>query len=391
MSGSEYDVASGTKDRMTRKNIELAAGTLSVAVDRSDFDLDWLCGFASRRNPKRPFLFVSRVLGRHLPVSPNDMRLVYRKLAAKLPRDLVGPVLVVGLAETAICLGQGVFDAWQDIRDEDDLLYIHSTRYRLRRPLLATFEESHSHATSHLIYQPEEETSRNLVKAGRTLLLIDDEASTGSTFLALAKALGESMPYLQDIVCVTITDWMGSERRNALAAQMPVRTRFVSLLEGGYGFESSGSRPPLMPNVTGGGEEKDGLLPINWGRLGIRRSAPLPKMAEKIVARPGETILVLGTGEFVYPPFLLAERLAHMGAEIRVQATTRSPILEGGAIKGVLEFPDSYQDGIPNYLYSVQPGQYDSVYVCYETPPETWQQGLLSALNAIPVYFGETP
>jgi hypothetical protein len=97
----------------------------------------------------------------------------------------------------------------------------------------------------------------------------------------------------------------------------------------------------------------------------------------------------LGTSEFVYPPFQLAQRLAQLGAEVKVQATTRSPILEGLDIKGVLEFPDAYGDGIPNFLYGVRPGLYDRILVCYETPPETAQSDLLTALNAEPVYFNK--
>ena len=73
--------------------------------------LEQLCGFAARRNPRRGFLFVSRVLGRHLPTRPRVMRDAQLRLARRIPVDLPGPVVVLGLAETAIALAQGVHAA----------------------------------------------------------------------------------------------------------------------------------------------------------------------------------------------------------------------------------------------------------------------------------------
>ncbi|MBF0624529.1 MAG: phosphoribosyltransferase family protein [Magnetococcales bacterium] len=368
--------------------VSLAGGELRVEVGRSDFPLAALCGFASRRNPKRPFLFVSRVLGRHLPVRPQTMRMAQIRLAVKLPAGLPGPAVTVGMAETAVALGHGVHEAWRRMSRRDDLLFIHSSRYRLGRyPLLSTFEETHSHATCHLIHRPADTEDADLFSSCRTLVFVDDEASTGSTFIALARACHSHMPALVRIVCVTITDWMGAGRREEVRSAMPVRTDFVSLLEGNCSFIPSDAPPAKMPDVTGNGGFKDDLLSVNWGRLGVRRPVPLPDHVMAIGAKPGERILVLGTGEFVFPPFQLARRLSAMGADVRVQATTRSPILVGNDIRSILEFPDAYADGIRNFLYSVEPRQYDRVLVCYETPASTAQHTLLSALGAEPVFF----
>jgi hypothetical protein len=319
------------------------------------------------------------------------MRMAHRRLAAKLPVDLPGPVVTIGMAETAVALGHGVHEAWRGLSGRDDLLYIHSTRYRLAdHRLLSTFEESHSHATGHLIHQPDDPLNAELFATCRTLVLVDDEASTGSTFLALAEACRSHMPHLSRIVCATVTDWMGEDRREEIRQGMPTQTEFVSLLEGSYAFTPTDAPPPKMPDVTGNGGPKDALLPVNWGRLGVRAPRPLPDHVMAIRAKPGERLLVLGTSEFVFPPFQLARRLSAMGADVMVQATTRSPILEGNDISGILEFRDAYADGIPNFLYGVPPGRYDRVLVCYETPPETTQHELLSVLGAEPVFFNLT-
>ena len=60
----------------------LTTGTLEVRSDASPETLNALFGIAERRNPKRAFLFVSKVLGRHIPVEPEIMRGVYRRLSA---------------------------------------------------------------------------------------------------------------------------------------------------------------------------------------------------------------------------------------------------------------------------------------------------------------------
>lgn len=375
----------------TDTTVALAGGLLRVMVEDADLPLENLCAFASRRNPKRPFLFVSRVLGRHLPVAPATMRMVHRRLAAKVasatPTD--GPVLVIGLAETAVALGQGVQEALRRLTGRDDILFLHSTRYALDHPLLGRFEERHSHATGHLLHRPADPADAALLAACRTLVLVDDEASTGATFAALTDSLAPELPSLARILCVTITDWMGPERRQALEAALPRPARCLSLLQGGYEFQAAkNTPPPVLPNVTGRGDRKDALLPANWGRLGRRAPAPLPPhIAALAPCHPGERILVLGTGEFVYPPFQLARLLSARGARVHVQATTRSPILVGGAITSCLEFPDAYRDGIPNFVYGVTPKQYDRILVCYETPPETAQESVLEALSATPLFF----
>jgi hypothetical protein len=97
---------------------------------------------------------------------------------------------------------------------------------------------------------------------------------------------------------------------------------------------------------------------------------------------PRGRTLVLGTGEFTFPPFLLAERLEQAGADVWCQATTRSPVMVGNDVATALEFRDNYGDGIPNYLYNVAPGQYDRVLVCHETARDALCPTLLSALQA---------
>jgi hypothetical protein len=92
--------------------------------------------------------------------------------------------------------------------------------------------------------------------------------------------------------------------------------------------------------------------------------------------------LILGTGEFAYPPFVLAEQLERRGLDVLYQSTTRSPIMEGGAIGCSLTFADNYRDGIANFIYNARRDAYDRIVVCHETPVATVDPVLLNSLGA---------
>ncbi len=369
--------------------VSLPSGELEIRVARADLPLDTLCGFATRRNPKRGYLFVSRVLGRHLPVRPAAMRDVHRRLAAKIAADLPGPVVAIGMAETAVCLGQGVHEEYLRRTGRTDVLFLHTTRFRLRQPVAFDFLEEHSHASDHIVYEPLDESDRELMRTARSLILIDDEASTGKTFLNLARAFAHQNPGLERVVSVVITDWMGDANSSRFVQTMPVASEVVSILEGELRFAPSATSTAVdAPNVVGNGGFKDHLIRRNDGRLGRRDLVNVPEQVfDAISVRAGERVLVLGTAEFVYLPYRLAEELDRRGAEAWCAATTRSPIQPGPEIASTLTFADNYQDEIPNFLYNVRAGQFDRVFVCYETPVTTVQADLVRELSATPVLF----
>lgn len=355
----------------------LKRGRLEVEVNASTFDPEALFSFAERRNPKRAFLFVSRVLGRHIPARPSLMADSFNALAAKIPADLPGPVLVIGMAETAVGLGAGVHRALSQTRD--DTVYLVSTRHPTGSQLFARFEEEHSHASSHLLHLPADAVTRERMMAARSLVLVDDEASTGNTFINLSKALVDAgLTRIERLVTATLTDWSQDAVRHAMGDQVTS----VSLLDGRYTFyEDPTADLPDMPEV---GSVAQGDWPLDprrdWGRMGV--SEHRDTLAPDLHVAPGERILVVGTSEFVWRPFLLAERLEKAGADVHFSSTSRSPIALGHAIDHALSFSDNYGLGIPNFLYNVAPGQFDRVLICSETPAAAVDPALVSALNA---------
>mgnify|MGYP000364283993 FL=1 len=354
----------------------LSCGTIQVTRDQGEVSLDDLFDIAERRNPKRAFLFVSKVLGRHIPVPPSVMRQAYRQLASQFPSTLTGPVLFIGMAETAVGLGAGVFD---EVRHQHrESVYLTSTRHPVDGTLLCEFKEEHSHATDHLIYLPDDEEKRRRVTNARTLVLIDDEATTGNTFINLLSALRNTgkLQHIEQVIAVTLTDWSGK----ALSERSTLPVTSVSLVSGQWGWTTLPDAPvPDMPkvNVTSRGEW-DIQGKQSWGRLGML--APAADLGHEVSVRKGERILVLGTGEFVWEPFLLAERLEAAGAKAFYGSTTRSPIAVGYAIESAISFTDNYGLGIPNFVYNVAHQQFDRILVCTETSAESIDSQLMNAL-----------
>lgn len=357
---------------------QLSTGTVTVTSQQS-VPLDGLFEMAERRNPKRAFLFVSKLLGRHIPIKPAVMRNSYLTLAAQMPDDLPEPVLFIGMAETAVGLAAGVYQEASHSLFES--VFLTSTRHPVDGDLLCEFKENHSHATDHLIYWPKDEVLAEHVAQAKTLVLIDDEATTGNTFANLTAALIDAgIDEIEQLVAVTLTDWS----QDALLEKVDVpNVTSISIVQGQWAWEPDPlAASPIMPsvNVTAKGKV-DIVGPQCWGRLGMDYT--YSRLGLNIKATESEKILVLGTSEFVWQPFLLAERLESQGAEVYFSSTSRSPIAIGHAIQSALTFTDNYGLGIPNFVYNVSHQQFDRIYLCCETPADSIDPVLLEGLKAV--------
>ncbi|MFI1187373.1 phosphoribosyltransferase [Streptomyces californicus] len=282
------------------------AERLGVALEGDD-ELGDLLGLALRRNPRRAHLLVSNVLGKHVPQRPSVVHgagyELGERVRALLGREEARRAVVLGYAETATGLGHAVADGLRDAP------YLHSTR----RPVTGVapaggFEESHSHATSHLLL-PED---RDLLAGGgpaSTLVLVDDEFSTGNTVLNTVRALHALHPR-ERYVIVALVDMRSPadrDRLTAFAAEIGARVDLVTraagtvalpdgVLERGQALvaeeevRAPASAPPSVPapapvtrvaldwpaGVPDGG--RHGFTPDHRAAL----EAALPAMAERI-------------------------------------------------------------------------------------------------------------
>lgn len=360
-------------ERQATRQVVLPTGRLDVTVHAARWPLAELCDFAARDNPRRGFLVVSRVLGRHIPAVPSVMRRSVRDLAGLIPADLPGPVMVIGLAETAVCLGQTLHEELRRATGRDDIAFIHSTRQQVSAPLLCRFEEPHSHASAHLIYQPQIAD----LALPRTLVLVDDEVSTGTTLRNLAQALVERWPQVERIVVATLTDW--SHGRDWTAA-MPRATDIVSLLTGRLDWTAASGVvfDPLFDAQAGSLGRLENAA--NFGRLGLRAPIDTPPACDLPAGRG--PLRIVGTGEFTYLPFRLAERLEQAGRDVVIQTTSRSPARIGAAMTTKLKFNDNYETGVANYLYNADPADGRACWICHETPDGSVDPALAAALGA---------
>ncbi|MFF9204537.1 phosphoribosyltransferase [Streptomyces sp. NPDC014986] len=366
-----------------------------------DDRLTGLLGLALRRNPKRAHLLVSNVLGKHVPQAPS---VVYGHGVAlgRRVRELLGDeadgAVVLGYAETATGLGHSVADGLGAAP------YLHSTRRPVAGAATAGgFEESHSHATSHLLL-PEDP---RLLAGDGPLVLVDDEFSTGNTVLNTVRDLHARHPRGRYAV-VALVDMRSpadAGRLDGFAREIGARIDLVTTASGtvrlpdgvlekgrrlvaqyesatGAGRPAAGppeqvARFPAPPEGDAGGTAararsvQDGPHPadgpgrvtrvdLRWptglpdgGRHGFtpahraRLERALPAMAARLAeALPtgARRVLVLGFEELMYAPLRLAHELERItDAEVRFSTTTRSPVLAvddpGYAIRTRLVFP----------------------------------------------------
>ncbi|MFB7711557.1 phosphoribosyltransferase [Streptomyces sp. NPDC056105] len=387
-----------------------------------DEEISGLLGLALRRNPKRAHLLVSNVLGKHVPQSPDvvwragyDLGLRVREL---LGDDAARQAVVLGYAETATGLGHSVADGLGLAP------YLHSTR----RPVdgvarAGGFEESHSHATSHLLL-PEDP---RLLAGDGALVLVDDEFSTGNTVLNTIRALHERYPR-ERYVIVALVDMRSPDDRGRLAdfaREIGARVDLVASASGTVKLpedvlakgqalvahhESLAEAPTARTEPGGEARIEPGSVTrvdLGWpasvpdgGRHGFTPEhraaldAALPAMAARLAAPMGDArrVLVLGFEELMYAPLALAREVEKgTQARVRYSTTTRSPVLAvddpGYAIRTRLVFPahDDPADGPgERYAYNVAGGDFDAIVAIVDSTADTPQlhapDGLLARL-----------
>ncbi|QUG43836.1 phosphoribosyltransferase domain-containing protein [Psychrobacillus sp. INOP01] len=394
---------------------------------------------AVRINKKRQFLFVSRLLGKHLAVDPaislgtgtilasmlmenehldshplvNELvqminsGIPNRKLSVDslaFKSNLPNKTVFIGFAETATGLGHAVFHHFQNAH------YIHTTREEiLHMEPSFYFEEEHSHATSHRVYAAEQ----TLTDAD-TIVLIDDEITTGLTLSNLIVALNNSFPGKRYKI-LSILDWRTEAHQHDFIQLMDkhnISAEIITIMGGQFTLLNQAlieeKETPLLNRMQPFDVFADEQLSLEitskhrsehatychfTGRFGLtsdlheemddwleRFISKLPKQLKR-----DKPTLIIGIGENIYFP----QRFAlTFGNDTKVQTTTRSPILakidESYPIqhKCKFELPDS--NGINQYLYNLSEIEAEQVIVISESVQDraTWFP-LLSYLETL--------
>ena len=373
------------------KNVLLPSGNLSLTIHQSEIPIDELCCFATRANNKRGFLFVSKVLGKHYPVKPSIMNKVYENLSHKLTSltSLSNNICFIGFAETAIGLGGGTFHSWREKNPSKNALFMPTSRFKIDNEILFEFKEEHSHATDHLIYQPKSKENQDIFKSCDTLVLIDDEISTGKTLFNFIEQYKKVNSSVKNVFLVSITNWINDDNKSKILNEFPeLRIEFVSILEGNFVFEKNENFfVPNVPKLDGKNELKDYLFnsDAHLFRLGINQFNYSFDETIKSLDLSKKT-LVLGSNEFLIKPYFLAKEMENKGCNVYFQSTTRSPIIVDVDIHYKNTSFDNYNDNIENYVYNVNPNDYEQIIICLETK-SPFGLDIVNQLNAKIIYM----
>lgn len=359
---------------------------LNMEVHASRFGLkpEDLFELAVRRNSKRSFLFVSRVLGKHLPIRPSALLAAGKLLAlaylgeedtcgwADLFRGAQRPAadvwemlecsrhtiaeadrtLFVGFAETATGLARAVADCF-----DGETAYISTTRLEVPgRPFL-TFDESHSHARTHMLYL---NPGDPFLAGCRQAVLVDDELTTGNTALRLVRQL-HSAYGIRRFTLMSLLDNSAGDNRLALERELNIEIRVVSLIRGRISGVEEGAMPDgCLTDLRGAAGAAALLQDRRCGNLSDRFLQSAQDLAAQrarcrelagCLGPAAPDALFLGTGEFIYGPALTA----FFCGGGRFHSTTQSPVrpLSGSAVTCGVRFdpPDRYSGA--GYLYNV--------------------------------------
>lgn len=353
-------------------------------------DIDDLISIGHRiNNSKRNFLFISKVLGKHLEVRPDMCRVtgfllastilnrsdetstfikyiknqkdyeIKVKDAMKLTYRTNEKVAVLGFAETATGLGMAVASAIENS------YYLTTTREDIKDIVpLFNFEEEHSHATTHKCF-PEES---NRLKEVDRIILVDDEITTGKSMLNIIKELIKTTG-IKKYTVLSILDWRNFEYKNLyekFKSENNIEIKVGSLISGDIEVEDNNiyfdneesilsERMPVSNlNVM---SRRGNYLKFT-GRFGVDYKDILKveeeciKAANRIQEMIGsyKKILVLGHGENIYIPSRIA---SYIKGDVYFKSTTRSPIYcsnEDGYL--INEKSIFYNNGVKYYFYN---------------------------------------
>jgi hypothetical protein len=361
---------------------DLPAGRLEVCRTSGTWYLPLLLDIGARRNAARSYLLVSRVLGKHLPVTPSRMLQAHEALAEQLPTDLPGPVLFVGMAETATGLGWGVHEAWCARSGRADALYLHTTRYPVAGLRALPFEELHSHGPSQVLCPPLAGEAAEAWRQARTLVVVDDEVTTGQTASALAAAVSsDGVPCFRRVIVSLVTSDYATQPGGALHTWETIQLATVRVDFSGTGTPPVATSPQSLTALDPGRGSR------GWGRSGAMRAPPLPPalLARVLEACSGaSTVYVIGAGEAMHPAFVLGRALEATGLVVMVQASTRSPVVAFGAITASLEAADGLGSGVPFFVHN-PPIRAARVLALHEPGAADSVASLVHAFGALPI------
>lgn len=335
-------------------------------------------------NSKRSFLFISKVLGKHIEVKPDIVKATGKLLLSSKynfnSTNLVNYLhnqnlnikseleklisenkrtLVVGFSETATGLGMSLAASIRNCT------YVTTTRENIiNRNTIFSFEEEHSHATTHKLYFSD-------FNKFDQIFLVDDEITTGKSMLNIIKEINQ-VSNIKDFSIFSLLDWRNNENKKQyeeLQKKLNICINNYSLISGTIYEETKETLPEDKETELTEEEkerydfrvlERENNYWKNSGKFGVEQKGiqqlenSCEEIAEKIEEilrnenlKQDDKILILGHGENIYIPSRIASYLHY---NTYFKTTTRSPIYcDGEIIKDRNYF---YDKDVKYYFYN---------------------------------------
>lgn len=318
-------------------------------------------------NPKRDFLFVNALLGKHIAVSGVDAIKMHQSLGDEVYQLFLHKgwtdkkVLLVGFAETATALAQSLM--FYALRHKEKfplslVAYTQTTREKIAENdfVNISFEEEHSHATTQKLY-----FDPNLDYD--VVLFVEDEITTGNTILNFI-AQFEKYQSGKQYAVASILNWQndadeqkfvekGVETAYLVRGKIKEELPQFSISEGytldlfdkdaQYELELSATNNPRLPVTMNEFEKYASFVNLD------------DEVAKKIIKNIRCKTLVIGTEENMFLPMGFASML-----NADVKATTRSPIEPSFEDDYPISFRtvlnSAYEGGRTTYLYNMEFG-----------------------------------
>lgn len=338
------------------------------------YSIEDLVRLAKRDNNSiRPYLYVNPLQGKHIPVEPTKTiemcKTLARKVNSAYPNDAL---FVIGFAETATGIASVISRYLNNIK-----IYQNTTREYTEGERYLYFTESHSHARDQMLRASNLGSCLNEIKR---ILFIDDEVTTGSTICKLIDVIKEEydVPDLRYSI-VSILNSMTSERLQELNSK-GIDCLFLKSIPYEYKKDRILDIPmknelhqvvmgEALPDV-----EEICFRSIANPRTAIRYSdyqeANL-RFADMIKSRLHDghynSILIMGTEEFMYPTICVGELIQESGIanNVKVHSTTRSPIIASDQydypLKKRYQLRSFYDKDRITYIYNLD--AYDMVLI----------------------------
>ncbi len=323
------------------------------------------------RNTKRGYLIVDPLQGKHIPVSPSLACEMAQSLGGLLYKKAGEARLIIGFAETATALG-----AIAAMSFPEDTVYLHTTREELSSENTVNFCEEHSHAVDQKV-----ECSFIKSVTTPTVIMIDDEISTGRTIENIVTQLRAAFPFLNGVrfVIGSVINRMEAEVRARMLAE---RIEFVSLLDiSAQDYEERTRDIPVSePGPVSSSPTEYRTLRLENTIPDLRLGIHTGEMQERLgrlsyelesslsqCLKSSKRLLILGTEECMTAAVIAGKDIENRNKELSVytHSTTRSPIgicsAEDYPCRNGFVLPSFYEEGRTTFLYNID--DYDAMLV----------------------------